>query len=322
MKISIVVPTYQRPHLLLRCIEALLTQEFLKSDYEIIIVSDGPDPKTQSSIEQLKKDGPLLRFISLPTKRGPAAARNLGWRSSSGALVVFTDDDCLPDRQWLAAFWDAFILTGKDKVAFTGKTLVPIPSEPTDYELNISNLATAEFITANCACTPLALISVNGFDEQFTMAWREDSDLQFKFIEQNIPIVAVDARVTHPVRKAPWGVSIKDEKKGIFNALLYKKYPQLYRNKIQSSAPWHYYAMVVLAISFIVGLAISSRTVGWTSLSLWLMLVIWFTAKRLKNTKRNFTHTAEMFVTSMIIPFLSVFYRINGAIKFRSPLFP
>jgi glycosyltransferase involved in cell wall biosynthesis len=322
MKISVVVPTYKRPNLLLRCVEALRSQEFQKSEYEIIVVSDGPDSETQSALEELKKDGPLIRFLSLPAKRGPAAARNFGWRSSRCDLIVFTDDDCIPDQQWLANFWSTFLNVKTFKAAFKGNTIVPIPPVPTDYERNISNLATAEFITANCACTRSALESVGGFDEEFTMAWREDSDLQFKFIEHQIPIISVDALVTHPVRKAPWGVCLKDEKKGIFNSLLYKKYPELYKQRIQASPPWHYYTMVTLIIAFVIGLLTSSTNLASTSFVLWFILVLWFTAKRLRNTKRDLSHIIEMLFTSMFIPFLSIYYRICGAIKFRSQLLP
>lgn len=323
MKISVVIPTFKRPHLLLRCVDALVQQNFRQSDYEIIIVSDGPDSETELALSRLKKDGPMIRFLSLPQKKGPAAARNLGWKSSRAKLVAFTDDDCIPDHHWLAAFWNAFLRTPGSKAAFTGRTIVPISNPPTDYERNIAHLSEAEFITANCACTPAAMAKVGGFDEEFTMAWREDSDLQFKFLQSNIPIVKVTGSVvTHPVRKAPWGVSIKDEKKGIFNALLYKKYPRLYKMRIQSSPPWHYYVIVLSMLTFFIGIWLSSPIVIWGSFAIWAGITAWFTAKRLRNTAHTFEHISEMVVTSLVIPFLSIFYRIYGAVKFRSPLLP
>lgn len=323
MKISVVVPTYKRPQLLLRCVDALCQQNFRQTEYEIIVVSDGPDPETQATLAHLKKDGPIVRFLSLPAKKGPAAARNLGWRASRAKLVAFTDDDCIPERNWLAGFWNAFLRTPGNKAAFTGKTIVPISQPPTDYERNIAHLQEAEFITANCACTSAALVKVGGLDEEFTMAWREDSDLQFKLMESEIPIVRVPASiVTHPVRKAPWGISIKDEKKGIFNALLYKKWPTLYKKRIQSSAPVHYYAIIVSMLAFLTGIFLSNWTLAWVSFATWALITIWFTARRLRNTSHTFAHVSEMFVTSMVIPFLSIFYRIYGAVKFRSPLIP
>jgi hypothetical protein len=43
-----------------------------------------------------------------------------------------------------------------------------------------------------------------------------------------------------------------------------------------------------------------------------------FIFKRLRNTKRNLTHIAEMIVTSAVIPVLSVYWTIYGAIKFKT----
>jgi hypothetical protein len=51
-------------------------------------------------------------------------------------------------------------------------------------------------------------------------------------------------------------------------------------------------------------------------------LTTWFAFRRLQNTKHTVDHVSEMLVTSIVIPFRSIFYRIYGAIKFRSPLIP
>lgn len=324
LKISVVVPTYQRPHLLLRCVESLLSQNFPAVSYELIIVSDGPDNATSEALAEIPlKKFPGVQYYSLPAKAGPAAARNLGWLLAQGELVVFTDDDCIPSRDWLAAMWNAFESGNKDEVAFSGRTIVPITEEPTDYEKNISQLAAAEFITANCACTKKALQKVRGFDERFRMAWREDSDLQFKFILNDIPIVKVsDAVVTHPVRKAPWGVSIKEEQKGMFNALLYKKYPSLYKQKIEPNPPWHYYAIAFCLVMLITGIVAEKPVLRVAGLSGWIALTSWFAVKRLRSTSHSLNHVSEMVFTSAVIPVLSLFWKVYGSLKFRTLLLP
>lgn len=324
MKVSVVVPTYKRPHLVTRCVDALVQQSFPSSEFEIIVVTDGPDEETVKALETFRdKKAPVVKCYSLQKKKGPAAARNFGWRMSRSRLIAFTDDDCIPDKKWLEGFWNQFLKSAGSKIAFTGKTIVPIPPIPTDYERNIAQLANAEFITANCACTKLALEKVGGFDEQFTMAWREDSDLQFRFIEQRIPILPVrNAIVTHPVRKAPWGVSLKEERKGIFNALLYKKFPVLYKKRIQPMPPWHYYLILLFLILTLVGFISGSLIVTWTSLSAWFAFTLWFTTKRLMYTSHSFNHVIEMIVTSALIPILSLYWRLYGAWKFKAPLIP
>ena len=132
-------------------------------------------------------------------------------------------------------------------VAFTGKVKVPLKNIPTDYEKNLAQLETAEFVTANCACSREKRLKLtNGFDEAFTLAWREDSDLHFKFLEANIPVVYVEeAVVVHPPRKVAWHMALREERKNIFNPLLYKKHPQLYLQKIKTKPPLQYYLMIL-----------------------------------------------------------------------------
>ena len=86
---------------------------------------------------------------------------------------------------------------------------------------------------------------MGGFDERFTAAWREDSDLAFTVLERHECIVrAPRAIVVHPVRAARWGSSIGQQRKSMYNALLYKKHPALYRARVQASPPWRYYLIV------------------------------------------------------------------------------
>lgn len=316
IKISVVIPTYKRPQLLFACLSSLISQTFDKSAYEVIVVSDGPDSETELVVKKFAGSGSSFLYLYTPSKKGPAAARNIGWQSASGKLIAFTDDDCLPDPTWLSDLWNAH--HGEAEIAYTGKIKVPLSDRPTDYEMNTANLEKAEFVTANCCCAKEALLRTGGFDERFSMAWREDSDLEFKLLEHHIPIVRLEnALVVHPVRKAPWAVSIKEQKKGLFNALLYKKYPDLYREKIQSSPPWNYYLMIVAFTTGVIGVAINKTWIAVFCLIAWLVLLTMFIAKRLSQTSRSWNHVAEMIVTSVFIPFVSVYWQIVGAWKYR-----
>jgi glycosyltransferase involved in cell wall biosynthesis len=302
---------------LLKCLNALIFQKFTTGAFEIIVVSDGPDELTQSVLSEFnRRNEHQVRYFATPLKKGPAAARNYGWLNARAPLIAFTDDDCIPDENWLAQFYSQYRIYGM--VAFSGQTIVPIPDEPTDYELNIANLQTADFITANCCCAKKTLAITGGFDEQFTMAWREDSDLEFKLIKANIPILKVpSAIVTHPVREAQWGISIKEQKKTMFNALLYKKYPELYRQKIQPDRPVHYYATIASFLIMIAGFILKSDSMMVTGALLWLGLSVLFISRRLRSTTLAYKHLAEMIVTSFVIPFLSIYWQIYGAIKYR-----
>jgi glycosyltransferase involved in cell wall biosynthesis len=259
MKISVVVPTYERPALLARCLKALAGQDFYKKDFEVIVVIDGFDSNTEQVIRKSLSKGLEFSSIRLFENKGPAAARNRGWLRAKGELVAFTDDDCIPSSNWLSTMWNAYSQRSELQIAFSGKVVVPIPDEPSDHALNTAKLQNAHFLTANCACSKKALITIGGFDEQFRMAWREDSDLEFKLILNNIPIIYVEnAIVTHPVREAPWSISIMEQKKGMYNALLFKKFPKLYRERIDQKAPVNYYLIILSFAGFLIGLIESS----------------------------------------------------------------
>lgn len=317
MEISVIIPTYRRPQLLKKCLIALLTQKYSKRQYEIIVVSDGPDPQTQGLIRDLGRNRVTpLRFLSMPAKKGPAAARNYGWLNARSKIIAFTDDDCLPDQYWLKEI--AGNMNPDREEAMTGNVIVPRSARPTDYEKNTAGLELADFITANCACTRAALLKIGGFDEQFRMAWREDSDLEFKLIREKVPVKHLEsAIVVHPVRKANWGISIKEQKKTLYNALLYKKYPELYRRKIQSAPPFLYYAIIAAFMVMAIGLLSHNKGMSITGFYLWIFLTLNFVVRRLYTTRLSATHIAEMVVTSFVIPFLSIYWQWYGAVKYK-----
>src|SRR5690606_26721604 len=107
-RVSVVIPTYRRPDLLERCLSALCLQTLAAEKFEIVVVHDGPCPKFVAQTSALActhtaSGGPALHAFATRTRRGPAAARNLGIRQAQGELVAFTDDDTIPDSGWLAA---------------------------------------------------------------------------------------------------------------------------------------------------------------------------------------------------------------------------
>jgi glycosyltransferase involved in cell wall biosynthesis len=293
IKISVVIPTFRRPQLLKTCLSSLKEQSFPKENFEVIVVSDGPDEIIKAAIEDFYHSDLQFFFLQMPVKKGPAAARNFGWQQAKGILIAFTDDDTLPNPSWLNNIWKAY--NEEKEIAFTGAVKVPLNNPPTDYEKNTAGLETAEFVTANCCCTKSALQKTGGFDERFSMAWREDSDLEFQLMLHKIPIVHLpDAVVVHPVRKAPWGISMKEQKKGLFNALLYKKHPQLYRQKIQQVPPWNYYVMVIAFFVLVIAVVFDQQTVVLLSFLCWAILLLVFIAKRLRYTSKAAGHVAEM----------------------------
>ncbi|WP_280155613.1 glycosyltransferase family A protein [Piscinibacter sp. XHJ-5] len=315
-RISVVIPTFRRPDLLSRCLSRVLAQRLDPRAYEVVVVDDGHDEATQAAVDALRPAGgePALRYLRPTEGRGPAVARNTGWRAARGALIAFTDDDTIPDADWLAEGERAI----GERVAVCGRVVVPPLNEPpTDHELMTRGLASAEFVTANAFVRRDALEQVGGFDERFRRAWREDSDLQFRLGRLGAVDRIESATVLHPVRREPWGVSLRQQRNTFFDALLYKKHPRLYRERIRRAPPWNYYVIVGAALGapvlWLAGQPAAAAAGGTVA----ALLVVHLAAMRLRRTSHSLSHVMEMLVTSAAIPFLSLYWRLRGALRFH-----
>jgi glycosyltransferase involved in cell wall biosynthesis len=313
--ISVVVPTYRRDVMLRRCLEALLVQR-CGAPYEIVVADNAESSATEQLVMEMAANGPAcLRYVKAGRGKGPAAARNDGWRAARAQTIAFTDDDCIPDRDWLAA-GARRLSQGADGV--WGRIVVPVPEEPTDYQRDAAGLETAEFVSANCFYRRELLSSVTGFDERFQQAWREDSDLYFTLMKKGCRLVHEPAAIVlHPPRRAAWGISLRQQQKSLYNALLYKKHPEQYRLRIQPRPPLEYYLASAAGVSAIGAGLLGKRKTATAALGVYLGVTVRFCTRRLRFTSRSPRHVMEMAVTSALIPPLSVFWRLWGAAKFR-----
>jgi glycosyltransferase involved in cell wall biosynthesis len=94
VEISVVIPTFRRPHLLAQAIDSVLAQEGVST--EVIVVDDSPEGSARATIEHRGLQG-AERVVYLrcqpPSGGRPAAVRNAGWPSARGRFVHFLDDD-------------------------------------------------------------------------------------------------------------------------------------------------------------------------------------------------------------------------------------
>lgn len=317
--VSVVIPTYRREALLERCLRAVLAQDLCPSQYEIIVADDAACTETERLVESLAcaagQSGHSLRYVPVLGAHGPAAARNAGWRAARGEIIAFTDDDCVPSMGWLR---EGLAVCAPEVVGVSGRLIVPITARPTDYARNAALLQFADFVTANCFYRRSAIEAVGGFDERFECAWREDSDLHFALMRRGGQFAHAErATVIHPIRPAPWGVSLRQQRKSIFNALLYKKHHELYRKCIQPGPPWHYYEAVGMLVC--AGLLAANRRPRLARLAVcgWALWTARFSVRRLRHTAHTPSHLIEMAATSALIPPLAIYWRLRGALKYR-----
>jgi cellulose synthase/poly-beta-1,6-N-acetylglucosamine synthase-like glycosyltransferase len=129
--VSVVVPTWQRPEQLERCLGGVLAQEHPAR--EVLVVARPEDAGTHAVLAGVASTGPLVRTIPVMAP-GVIAAMNAGRTGATGEIVAFTDDDAVPDHDWLRRIVSHFecepelgAVGGRDRLA--GYDDPPVSSE-------------------------------------------------------------------------------------------------------------------------------------------------------------------------------------------------
>lgn len=154
--VSVVIPARNAAATIGRTLDALATQD-LRDEYEVIVVDDGSEDETASLAERSRGPVSVVRQAA----RGSAAARNRGAEVAAGAVLAFTDADCMPDARWLsagsAALRDADLVQGR---------VVPEPGvdrSPFDRSLTVDR-ETGLFETANLLVSRELFDRIGGFE--------------------------------------------------------------------------------------------------------------------------------------------------------------
>ena len=180
--VSVIVPTYNRPHRLREALESILAQTF--QDFEIIVVNDG-DTDVSPVIDALAHGG-RITCVKHAHNKGLAASRNTGVRLSRGTYLAYLDDDDLfyPDHlavlvqalqqgPFKAAYTDAFRAI---EVCDDGQRRVTQRDIPYSYDFNPAHLLVTNYFPVLCMMHERACLDDIGlFDE--TLYAHEDWDL-------------------------------------------------------------------------------------------------------------------------------------------------
>jgi glycosyltransferase involved in cell wall biosynthesis len=105
MKVSIIVPTYNRIDQLRRCVDSLNSLRYSNNDHEICVVNDGSSDGTRRFLNEQASTVSNLRVIH-QENQGVAAARNAGIDATTGEYVFSTDDDCIVPPDWIQQHLD------------------------------------------------------------------------------------------------------------------------------------------------------------------------------------------------------------------------
>jgi glycosyltransferase involved in cell wall biosynthesis len=202
---SIIIPTYNRPHQLTECLQALTQLDYPRDRFEVLVVDDEGavllEPLVSSFTDRLR-----VTLLAQPHS-GPATARNAGVARAQGRYVVFTDDDCTPAVDWLRALETHLLASPEDAVAgLTENALTHNPYAVASQHL-ISFLLTyhrvdanhVRFWTTSNLTLPIEKFRhIGGFDSTFPFPGGEDSELCLRWLARGFHIRhAPTVRVFH-----------------------------------------------------------------------------------------------------------------------------
>ncbi|MBS3955281.1 MAG: glycosyltransferase [Methylomicrobium sp.] len=105
INISVVICTYNRANSLADTLLFLTKQTYAYEKWELIVVDNNSNDNTKEIVSEFTKIIPNL-FYKFEPKQGLSYARNLGISSARGELIAFTDDDVLPENDWLLKIYD------------------------------------------------------------------------------------------------------------------------------------------------------------------------------------------------------------------------
>lgn len=228
MKVSVIVPAYNSEKYIDHCIRALLEQTCRREDYEVVIVDDGSSDKTAEIVNAYP-----VRYI-YQKNQGPAAARNRGVNEAKGEIILFTDSDCVPTRNWIEEMTRPF--NSADIAAVKGAYLtkqreIIARLAQVEFEERFEMLKRAESIdmvdTYSAGFKKKIFQQLGGFDTTFHVANNEDTDLSYRMSKHGFKMVFnPDATVYH--LKHPDSVKKYARLKfwrGYWRMVVYKRFP-------------------------------------------------------------------------------------------------
>ncbi len=307
---AIVIPTIGRS-----CLSDLLMA---------LACSEGPAPSDVVLVDDRSQPHPPLPTdgINLPVRvevsggRGPAAARNLGWRSTSPGWVVFLDDDVVPGHHWRAELAADLAVPGWTVAGSQGRLRVPLPAgrRPTDWERNTAALMTARWATADMAYRRDVLEEVGGFDERFPRAFREDADLGLRVTAAGYVILQGERRAEHPVRAASRWVSLSKQAGNADDVLMAARHGPGWRAAAGAGPGRNqrHLLTTAAAITAAIGLMAGRRRLAAAAGTAWLTGTVELAAARIAAGPPQPGEIATMVVTSAAIPPLAVGHRLAG----------
>lgn len=120
---SVIIPTYNRSHMLIQTVRSFIEQNYDHNRFEIIIANNNSTDNTSEIIDSLVKESPIPIIPLLEKSQGAHFARNNAAKLAKGEILYFTDDDMIADQYLLSEIIRPFM--NDDKVATATSLVFP-----------------------------------------------------------------------------------------------------------------------------------------------------------------------------------------------------
>ncbi|SPD74740.1 hypothetical protein PITCH_A330005 [uncultured Desulfobacterium sp.] len=192
-KISVVIPTYNRSEILLKCLQSLNQQSLPSDHFEVFVCDDGSTDNTKDIVKNFSSRF-VLKYIK-QNNRGPGPARNKGILAARGEYVLIINDDTIADKDLLKAHLQAHKENSHRKISVLGTFdyLPEAQESPFVYFLSKSPIVFAYpimqegktycyrfFWTCNISLKRQAVLDAGLFDEEFSDPMAEDTELGYR----------------------------------------------------------------------------------------------------------------------------------------------
>jgi HAD superfamily hydrolase (TIGR01662 family) len=292
---------------------------------DALAAAGGPQPERVLVVDDRPAGAPDLTAagaeILRSGGRGPAAARNAGWRAASAPWVAFLDDDVMLPPGWCRHL-AADLGDLPERVAGSqGRIRVPLPRDrsPTDWERNVAGLERARWATADLAYRRAALEAVGGFDERFPRAYREDSDLGLRLAARGWAIAGGHRTVLHPVGRADRWVSVRRQAGNADDALMTALHGRDWRERA-GAPPGRFARHATVTAAGLLALGAASagaRRLAMAAGALWAAGTAEFAWARIAAGPRTRGEVGTMLATSAAIPPAATLARLRGIRRAR-----
>ncbi|HEV8650047.1 MAG TPA: HAD-IIIA family hydrolase [Actinomycetes bacterium] len=318
-RFDVVVPTVGRPSLAV-LLEALASQAERLPGL-VVLVDDRRDRG-----RPLLPCGPPAALAGLvrvvPGRaRGPAAARNAGWRAGRQPWAAFLDDDVVPGPAWAAELRADLAGLPPTVAGSQGRVEVPLPRgrRPTDWERNVHGLESARWATADLAYRRSVLAEVGGFDERFPRAYREDADLGLRVVRAGYRIERGQRTVRHPVRPAGPLVSVRLQAGNADDALMRALHGPGWRAAagVPRGRRGRHLAVTAAGTTALAALAAGRSRLAAIGSALWLAGTAELAWARIAPGPRTRAEVARMLGTSVLLPAAATWHWLAGLARTR-----